>query len=210
MKQRIIIADDHLVVRQGLRDILGLRADLEVVAEAADGVMAEQLVRSTLAELLILDIGLPLRRGMPLLERLRADGYALPVLFFSMYPAAQYAAAARKAGAQGFVGKEASAEELLEAVYRVLAGGTSFPPSAEAQGQQGSFNVNVNDVFAALSPRERQVLQCLLAGTSLQELSLVLGLSNKTVSTYRSRLLNKLGAHSNAELVALAICHGYT
>ena len=207
MNQRIIIADDHLVVRQGLRDILGQRPDLEVVAEASDGAMAEQLVRSTLAELLILDIGLPLRRGMPVLERLRADGYALPVLFFSMYPAAQYAAAARKAGAQGFVGKEASAEELLEAVDRVLAGGTSVPPSAEAKGPPG--NVNVNNVFAALSPRERQVLQGLLAGTSLQELSLVMGLSNKTVSTYRSRLLDKLGAHSNAELVALAICHGY-
>lgn len=88
MKQRIIIADDHLVVRQGLRDILGQRADLEVVAEASDGVMAEQLVHSTLAELLILDIGLPLRRGMAVLERLRADGNGLPVLFFSMYPAA--------------------------------------------------------------------------------------------------------------------------
>jgi DNA-binding NarL/FixJ family response regulator len=203
MKQRIIIADDHLVVRQGLRDILGQRADLEVVAEASDGVMAEQLVRSILAELLILDIGLPLRRGMAVLERLRADGYGLPVLFFSMYAAAQYAAFAKKAGAQGFVGKEASAAELLRAVYQVLAGGSSFPPSASAVGR------SVNDTFQTLSPRENQVLQGLLAGISLQELSLRLQVSTKTLSTYRARLLNKLGVQSNSELVALAICYGY-
>jgi DNA-binding NarL/FixJ family response regulator len=206
MKQRVIIADDHLVVRQGLRDILAQRADLEVVAEASDGLLAEQLVRTTLAELLILDIGLPLRRGIAVLERLRADGYALPVLFFSMYPAAQYASAARKAGAQGFVGKEASADELLQAIDQVLAGGTSFSSGAFAGGKAG----DANSIFVALSPREQQVLQGLLAGTSLQELSLGLNLSNKTLSTYRARLLNKLGVHSNAELVALAICHGYS
>ncbi|NVO07085.1 MAG: response regulator transcription factor, partial [Rhodoferax sp.] len=166
---------------------------------------AEQMVRSTLAELLILDIGLPLRRGIAVLERLRADGYALPVLFFSMYPAAQYADAARKAGAQGFVGKEASAGELLQAVYQVLAGGSSFATGASAPGKAGQGSNN----FDALSTRERQVLQGLLAGTSLLELSLTLHVSTKTLSTYRTRLLNKLGVHSNAELVALAICHGY-
>ena len=205
MKQRIIVADDHLVVRQGLRDILSQRPDLEVVAEASDGVAAEQLVRSTLAELLILDIGLPQRRGIAVLERLRADGYTLPVLFFSMYPAAQYAAFAKKAGAQGFVGKEASADELLHAIYLVLAGGSSFPSGAIVPGKGSP----VHESFAALSPRERQVLQGLLAGTSLQDLSLHLGVSTKTLSTYRARLLNKLGVQSNAELVALAISHGY-
>ena len=144
-----------------------------------------------------------LRRGMAVLERLRADGYGLPVLFFSMYPAAQYTAFAKKAGAQGFVGKEASAAELLQAVYQVLAGGSSFHQSATAAGR------SVNDTFQTLSPRENQVLQGLLAGTSLQELSLRLQVSTKTLSTYRARLLNKLGVQSNSELVALAICHGY-
>jgi DNA-binding NarL/FixJ family response regulator len=205
MKQRIIIADDHLVVRQGLRDILGQRDDLEVVAEARDGAMAEQLVRTTLAELLILDIGLPLRRGIAVLERLRADGYGLAVLFFSMYPAAQYAAFAKKAGAQGFIGKEASADELLRAVYQVLAGGNSFPRSTTTLDKSDP----VNGIFATLSPRERQVLQGLLEGTRLQDLSQILGVSTKTLSTYRARLLSKLGVQSNAELVALAINHGY-
>jgi DNA-binding NarL/FixJ family response regulator len=203
MKQRIIIADDHLVVRQGLRDILSRRADLEVVAEASDGVLAEQLARSTLAELLILDIGLPLRRGMAVLQRLRADGIGLPVLFFSMYPASQYATVARKEGAQGFVGKESSADELLQAVDQVLAGGLSFPGASHALGASG------NNSFDKLSPREKQVLHGLLAGTSLHELSLGLEVNTKTLSTYRARLLNKLQVKNNAELMALAILHGY-
>jgi DNA-binding NarL/FixJ family response regulator len=205
MKSRVIIADDHHVVRQGLRDILGCQSDLEIVAEASDGVMAEQVVRATLAELLILDIGLPLRRGIAVLERLRADGILIPVIFFSMYPAAQYAAFARKAGAQGFVGKEANSSELLQAVRQVLAGGNCFPQRLASMRQAGVTEVG----FSSLSPREQQVFKGLLAGISLQELAQSMGLSTKTLSTYRTRLLAKLGVQNNAELVALAICHGY-
>ena len=205
MKHRIIIADDHLVVRQGLRDIISQREDLEVVAEASDGATAEELARSTMAELLILDIGLPLRRGIAVVERLRADGYALPVLFFSMYPATQYVDVAKKLGAQGYVGKEASASELLLAVYQVLNGGTCFPSATTQMRKQGS----VNDNFKSLSVRERQVMQGLLTGTSLSDLSRSLGVSSKTLSTYRARLFEKLEVHSNVELVALALSHGY-
>jgi DNA-binding NarL/FixJ family response regulator len=204
MKSRIIVADDHHVVRQGLRDMLGAQPDVEIVAEASDGVMAEQVVRSTLAELLILDIGLPLRRGLVVLERLRADGLLIPVLFFSMYPAAQYAAFAKKAGAQGFVGKEADSAELLQAVRQVLAGGQWFTPRPASPRLGGV----AQEAFGALSPREQQVFQGLLAGTSLLDLAQGMGLSTKTLSTYRTRLLAKLGVRNNAELVALAICHG--
>jgi two-component system, NarL family, invasion response regulator UvrY len=202
---RAFMADDHHVVRQGLREILGRRPDLEVVAEAADGMRAEELARSTLAELLVLDIGLPLRRGLAVLERLRADGILLPVVFFSMYPAAQYAGVAKKAGAQGFVGKEANDVELLQALDQVLAGGTSF-------GTGGAMRSQAQPVvapFQALSGREQQVCKALLNGTSLKDLSQRMALSTKTLSTYRTRLLAKLALRSNAELVALAICHGY-
>jgi DNA-binding NarL/FixJ family response regulator len=204
MKQRIIIADDHLVVRQGLREILGQRDDLEVVAEASDGLAVEMLVRSILAELLILDIGLPLRRGIAVLERLRADGYSLPVLFFSLYPPAQYAAITKKAGAQGYIGKEASAEEFLQAVDKVLSGGCSFSQNATDPGKPSK----TTDTFDTLSTRERQVLQGLLAGTKLHDLAQGLEVSTKTLSTYRARLLSKVGVQSNAELIALAILHG--
>lgn len=205
MKSRIIIADDHHVVRQGLREILGRRPDLEVVAEAADGVAAEELVRTTLAELLILDIGLPQRRGLAVLERLRADGILLPVLFFSMYPAAQYAGLARKAGAQGFLGKEAHGAELLQAVDLVLAGGSCF----SQRRQPGRPSDPVAQAFHALSPRELQVMRGLLNGASLLSMAQRLELSTKTLSTYRARVLSKLGVRSNAELVALAVCHGF-
>jgi DNA-binding NarL/FixJ family response regulator len=205
MKARIIIADDHHVVRQGLRDIVGRRSDLEVVAEADDGFKAEELVRSTMAELLILDIGLPLRRGLAVLERLRADGILLPVLFFSMYPASQYAGLARQAGAQGFVGKEADDTELLRALYQVLAGGTSFASRARMRSSAEARD----EPFQALSARELQVFQALVRGTSLTDLAQRMEVSSKTLSTYRARLLAKLGVRSNAELVALAICHGY-
>jgi DNA-binding NarL/FixJ family response regulator len=200
MKSRLIIADDHQVVRQGLRDMVRHRSDLEIVAEAWDGAMAEDVARATMAELLILDIGLPVRRGLAVLERLRGNGFLTPVIFFSLYPAAQYAGPAKKAGAQGFVGKEASADEVLRAIDAVLAGGTSFPLRPELAG---------GDPFKTLSAREEQVLSGLLAGTSLQDLSETMGLSNKTLSTYRARLLAKLDVTSNAELVALAMCHGY-
>ncbi|RFO96614.1 DNA-binding response regulator [Rhodoferax lacus] len=205
MKSRLIIADDHHVVRQGLRDMVRGTQDLEVVAEASDGIQVEEVVRSTMAELLVLDIGLPLRRGIAVLERLRASGILLPVLMFSMYPASQYAGIARRAGAQGFLGKEAHATEVMRALYQVLAGGTWFPPHAKVRPKPDA----VDDPFGALSPRELQVFKALLAGTSLQEQSVKLQLSTKTISTYRTRLLSKLGLRSNAELVALAICHGY-
>ena len=204
MKRRIIIADDHLVVRQGLRDILSHRRDLEIVAEASDGEMAEQLVRSNLAELMILDIGLPLQRGISVVKRLRADGYVLPVLFFSMYPASQYAEIAKKSGAQGFVGKEASANELLYAVDQILDGGNSFPLSKSRPVKSTS----VSDSFASLSKREQQVMHGLLTGTSLSALGHSMGVSTKSISTYRARLLKKLEVQSNAELLTLALSHG--
>jgi len=205
MKSRIIIADDHHVVRQGLRDIVGSTPDLEVVAEASDGIKVEELVRTTMAELLVLDIGLPLRRGLAVLERLRANGILLPVIMFSLYPGSQYAGVAKKAGAQGFLGKEADAAEVLSAFYQVLAGGTSFHVPALGKRKEATQS----DPFSELSHRELQVFKALLVGTSLQEQSISLQLSTKTISTYRTRLLSKVGVSSNAELVALAICHGY-
>jgi DNA-binding NarL/FixJ family response regulator len=127
MKARLIIADDHAVLRQGLRDLVARTPDLEIVAEAADGAEAERLARTMPADLLLLDVALPVRRGVQVLESLRRDGIRLPVLLFSMYPAAQYADYARRAGAQGFVSKSVDSAELMAAIRRVVDGGTVFP-----------------------------------------------------------------------------------
>lgn len=204
MKARIIIADDHLVVRQGLRDILSRSVDLQVVGEAADGVEAEALARAGNADLLILDIALPLRRGMQVLESLRADGIKLPVLFFSMYSADQYVAYARHAGAHGFVGKDASETDLLRSIRRILAGGSSFPTRQRVVADAFSGD----QPFKSLSRREFEVMQALAGGASIVGIAEKLGISAQSVTTYRRRLMEKLGVKSNAELITLVILYG--
>ena len=198
MKARLIVADDHEIVRQGLRELLARTGDLEVVAEADDGVTAEHLARTAAADLLVLDVAMPRRNGLQVLESLRADGIGLPVLFFSMYPAEQYASYTRLAGAQGFVAKSGSARDLLDAARAVLAGKLAFAGAA-ANDATGPSNP-----FLLLSAREREVMQGLLAGPKLAEIGAHLGVGIKSVSTYRRRLLDKLDVQSNAELASLA------
>lgn len=204
MKARVIIADDHQVVRQGLRDILSRTTDLQVVGEAVDGAEADALARTGKADLLILDIALPVRRGIQVLESLRADGIKLPVLFFSMYSADQYVEYTRHAGAQGFVGKDADETNLLRAIRRILAGASSFPARNRVAPDAGYGN----DPFKTLSRREFEVMQALAGGTSIVEIAEKLGVSAQSVTTYRRRLMEKLSVKSNAELITLAILHG--
>lgn len=204
MKARVIIADDHQVVRQGVREILSRTPDLEVAGEAVDGAEADALARAGRADLLILDIALPIRRGIQVLESLRADGIKLPVLFFSMYSASQYVDYARQAGAQGFVGKDADEADLLRAIRRILAGGSCFPARLRVAPDAAAGD----DPFKSLSRREFEVMQALAGGTSILEIAARLGVSPQSVTTYRRRLLEKLEVRSNAELVALAILHG--
>lgn len=203
MRSRLIIADDHAVLRQGLRDLVAGTADLRVVAEAADGAEAERLARTRPADLLLLDVALPRQRGLQVLEALRRDGIAMPVLVFSMYPASPYAEHARRAGAQGFVSKEADSQELLRAIRRIVSGGTSFPARRRAGSRDGS-----GDPFARLSAREREVMNGLLAGSSLVHIAADAGITPKSVTTYRRRILDKLGVRSNAELATLAANQG--
>lgn len=202
-KSSLILVDDHQVVRQGLRDAIERTADLEVVAEADDGLGAERLARAGGADLMILDIALPQKRGIEVLSALRADGIMLPVLFFSMYPASQYADFVRRAGAQGYVGKDADMAVLLQAVRRILKGGSSFPSAQRRTGQ------TTGNPLQRLSRREFEVFQGLIAGTSMQDMAAGFGITPQSVTTYRRRLLDKLGVSSNAELVMLASRHGY-
>jgi DNA-binding NarL/FixJ family response regulator len=198
---RLIIADDHQVVRQGLRDIIDHAPDLKVVAEATDGNEAERLANTLPADLLILDIGLPAKHGLKVLESLRAGGSRLPVLLFSMHPASQYVDYVRRNGAQGFIGKDEDAGELLRAIRRILEGGTRFP---RPRGEDST----ANNPFSSLSRREAEVMHGLLRGEPLGDIAAHLGIGAKSITTYRRRLLDKLGVQSNAELVALATRFG--
>jgi DNA-binding NarL/FixJ family response regulator len=128
----------------------------------------------------------------------------MPVMLFSMYPSEQYADYAQRAGAQGFVSKSAASDELLGAIRSVSAGGTHFPPTRRATGAS-----QAGDPFTVLSRRESEVMQGLLEGASLLTIATRIGVGAKSVTTYRRRLLDKLGINSNAELAALASRHGY-
>ncbi len=202
MKSRLIIADDHEVVRQGLRDLVSRTSDLEVVAEARDGTEAAKLARENSADLMLLDLAMPGANGVRVLESMRAEGVRLPVLLFSMYPAAQYVDHARKVGAQGFVGKSESSEDLLHSIREVLAGREAFPTARPKDQPKPE-----GDPFAGLSRRESEVMRGLLDGHSLQHIAEALGIGAKSVTTYRRRLLDKLRVKSNVELAALAARH---
>lgn len=197
--RRLLVADDHAVVRDGLREIAKRGPGLAVVAEAADGDEALRLAREGGFDLLVLDISLPGRNGIEVLRELRAAGSRLPVLFFSMHPAAQYADYVRREGAQGFLNKDADGDAVRTAMLRIIEGGTAFPP----RNRIGPVPRGA-DPFASLSRREAEVMAGLIRGDSLEDIANSLGVSAKSVTTYRRRLLDKLGVHSNAELAAQA------
>lgn len=199
--QRLILADDHPIVVDGLSTLFAAQG-VQVVAVARDADEAERLALQTPADLLLLDVALPKRSGIRVLESLRRGGCTLPVLFYTMVPVAQYTAYMRRAGAQGVVSKAADAPALLQAVDTVLAGGTAFPAANDdgagnARGRAGKATT--------LSPREAEVMQGLLDGHSLVAIAAELGISVPTATTYRRRVLDKLGVASNAELIRLMV-----
>ena len=197
--RRLLIADDHAVVRDGLREIAKRGPGLAVAAEAADGDEALRLAREGDFDLVVLDISLPGRSGIEVLRELRAGGSVLPVLFFSMHPAAQYADYVRREGAQGFLNKDADGDVVWAAMRRIIEGGTAFPSRNRLASVSGGA-----DPFAGLSRREAEVMAGLIRGDSLEDIANSLGVSAKSITTYRRRLLDKLGVHSNAELAAQA------
>jgi DNA-binding NarL/FixJ family response regulator len=197
-KARLIIVDDHQVVRQGLRNLVESEPGLVIVAEAGDGETAEDLAGSVAADLMILDVALPGKSGIDVLEGMRTRASKLPVLVFSMYSASQYASHSRRLGARGYVSKTQTSAQLLRAIRKVLAGGEHFPADADAEADRSHV------LRAGLSPREIEVMHGLLRGEALGTIAIRLGITPKTVSTYRRRLLDKLDVQSNVELAALA------
>lgn len=198
MKARLILADDHPMVRQGLRQVISSTCDMEVVAEATTGVEAEHLAKTTPADLLILDIAMPVRNGIHVTEALRADGIELPILIFTMAQANQYRHYVEHVGVQGFVGKDAEATQLLRAIRKILAGGTCFPDFASPDKSSGA-----DHPAKRLSRREVQILEGLMRGVSQVQIAAELGISAASANTYRRRLLEKLGVKTNAELIQL-------
>jgi two-component system, NarL family, invasion response regulator UvrY len=205
---RVLIADDHPVVRRGVRQTLTEEfTDCEVI-EAPTASELLSLVRSGVWSVIVLDISLPDRNGLDVLKELQSDHPHIPVVVLSMHPEDQFAARMMRAGASAYVTKESASEELAQAVRLAIAGRKYMSPALteklamEAVMDDGSRS-------PVLSDRELQVLFLIAEGKGLSEIADVLILSVKTVSTYRSRLLEKLGAKTNADLVHYAFTHGY-
>lgn len=204
MKARIILVDDHPMVRQGLCDLIARTADMVVIAQGTDGAAAEHLARTVPADLLVLDIAMPRSNGVDVLLALRKAGIKLPVLFFTMTVASQYAAHVQRGGAQGFIGKEAESGVLLQAMRQILAGGTYFPNLA------GHHHDRISPpAEGVLSIREKQVLQGLLRGESQVAIAATLGISAASANTYRRRILEKLGCATNADLIRIKSVSGW-
>jgi two-component system, NarL family, invasion response regulator UvrY len=204
----ILIADDHAVVRAGLRQFLVESGNVSDVAEAASGQQAMDLLRTKRFDLLILDINMPGRGGLDILKNVRASFPDTRVLIVSGFPENQYAVNVLKAGASGYLSKESAPEELLKAVQLVLAG-RRYVSSALAEQLVADLDVDSDQpIHAALSEREFQILCKLAGGRAVSEIARELCLSVKTVSTYRSRVLEKMNLKSNADITRYALQNG--
>jgi DNA-binding NarL/FixJ family response regulator len=208
MMIRILIADDHTVVRRGLKHILADIPFVAVVDEAADGQEVLDRVRRNAYNLVLLDISMPGRSGIEVLRDLKSEQPKLPVLILSMYPEDQYAVRALKAGASGYLTKESAAEELAAAVNKILGGGTYVSATLAERIAAGMGRAVHRDLHELLSDRELQILCLLAGGKTVTEIGSELSLSVKTISTYRTRILSKMGLMTNADLTRYALQHG--
>jgi len=199
---RVLLADDHKIVRDGLKRILAATADIEVVAEAADGDEVLRLVKGGEHDVAVLDMSMPGLAGPALVKRLKEEKPKLRVLVLSMHAEQQYAARALKAGASGYLNKDSAAEALVGAIRKIAAGGVHIGEAAAASLLQGGTAGH-----EALSDREFEVLRLLVEGLGPTEIGERLHLSVKTVSTHKTRILEKLGLGSTAELVRYALEH---
>ncbi len=202
---RVILCDDHAVVRRGIRDTLADAHDIEVVAEAGSYSEVRDALRNTPCDVLVLDLSLPGRGGLEVLASLKDTGLQVAVLIVSMYPEDQYAIRSLRAGAQGYVNKAGDPAELVEAV-RTVALGKKYVSPAVAQMLVDNLHAPTSEVLhASLSEREMQTLLKIASGKRLSDIATELMLSPKTVSVYRSRVLEKLKLSNNAELTVYAI-----
>lgn len=205
---RLVIADDHAIVRGGLRQIFATVPDFEVVGEAVNGAEVLDCVRQQEADLLLMDLNMPGVSGPDLITRIRAHRPQLPILVLSMHNEAQVAARVLKAGANGYITKDSEPDLLLGAMRKVAAGGKYIVPEL---AERMVFDVSLPDQQAPhsqLSDRELEVLRLLIAGLSINSIAEQLFISNKTVSTHKTRLMEKLNLTSMADLMRYAMQHG--
>jgi len=204
---RILIGDDHAIVRQGLRQVLALVPELELVAEAKNGWEVIELVRSSAPSLLLLDMNMPGPSGVELIKRVREEAPRLPILVLSMHGESQIAGRAIQAGADGYLTKDSEPETLIHAIRQVAGGAHYIEPAVAERLLFESSPKDAVEPHAALSDREYQIFLMLVRGRGVVDIADELHLSAKTVSTHKARLLKKLGLDNLSDLVRYALKH---
>jgi DNA-binding NarL/FixJ family response regulator len=202
---RVVIADDHAVVRRGLMQILAEDGKIAEVGEAGNACDLLTLVRQRRWDAVVLDITMPGRNGLDVLKELRQAYPQLPVLILSIHPEDQFATRALRAGASGYMTKESAPEELVGAIKKILKGGKYVSQSLAEKLVFELENGREGPPEMALSDREHEVMLMIASGKTVSEIAEDLALSIKTISTYRSRVLEKMGMKTNAELTRYAI-----
>jgi DNA-binding NarL/FixJ family response regulator len=207
MSIRILIADDHAIVRAGLQQFIADEPDLEVVGEAGTGTEALAFIRRHPCDLVLLDISMPDLNGVDALLQIRRIKPELPVLILTAYPEEQYAVSLLRAGASGFIRKESASDQLITAI-RTVAQGRKYVSPSLGQLLLKDLEGSARPAHATLSEREFQIFRRLASGQSVSRIAADLFLSVKTVSTYRTRILEKMEMRTNADLTYYAIKNG--
>lgn len=202
---KIIIADDHIIIRAGIKQLLEGAHDMVVAGEASDGQKLIQEIQKNHYDVIVIDISMPGRNGIEIIKQIRASGDKTPILALSYYPEEQFAIRVLKAGACGYMNKDVQPEELVEAIYKVARGGTYVSP---AVAEKLAMNINMTQETSpheSLTDREYEVFLKIAGGMTVSEIADEMFLSVKTVSTYRARILEKLNLKNNAEITYYAI-----
>ncbi|NTV71216.1 MAG: response regulator transcription factor [Azonexaceae bacterium] len=207
-KIQVLLADDHTIIRDGLKQILSDTEDLIVAGEAANGTEAMHLVREKDWGVLVLDISMPGRSGLDLIRMIKDERPGLPILILSMHHEEQYAVRAIHAGASGYLTKESDSELLIAAIRRVAAGGVYLSEKVAELMVRGIRPVVETLPHDLLSDREYQVFNMLVSGMGLTEIGQELSLSVKTISTHKTHILQKMNLANAGELIRYAVTHG--
>ena len=202
------MADDHAIVREGLKRIVSSIEGMEVIGEAGNGTEVMQRVRELAFDVLVLDLSMPGRSGMELIKLARAEKPQLRILVLSMHQELQYAVRAIKNGASGYLTKESAPAQLEQALRKVASGGAFISAEVAEQLALGAMPGSEGVPHESLSNREFEVLQQLVAGVSLTDIATKLNLSVKTVSTHKTNLMQKMGLQNQNDLIRYAIKHG--
>jgi len=204
---QIFIVDDHPIFREGLKKVISLAPDMEVVGEAADGHEALQKILANKYDVVILDLGLPGIAGFDVLRTVKAKCPSLPVIILSIHTEEEYAVMVLKEGASGYLTKESVPVDLIKAIRKALTGGTYVSDSLGEQFAAKLLGRTENRPHESLSSKEYQIFRLLVRGKSVKEIAHEVSLARPTVSTYRTRILGKMKMKTNAELVRYAVKH---